>query len=69
MLVWKKKYEACGKAKTPLQKGAATGIGNPIYYVGAMTGRDGLGGASFASKELTEESHQDDQVIGIDRFI
>jgi phosphoribosylformylglycinamidine (FGAM) synthase-like enzyme len=38
-----------------IQKGAATGVGNPVYYVGPGTGRDGLGGASFASRELTEE--------------
>ena len=42
-----------------IQKGAATGIGNPVYYVGPGTGRDGLGGASFASRELTEESAED----------
>ena len=42
-----------------IQRGAASGIGNPVYYVGAATGRDGLGGASFASRELTEESQAD----------
>ena len=42
-----------------IQKGAATGVGNPVYYVGPGTGRDGLGGASFASRELTEESAAD----------
>lgn len=42
-----------------IKRGAATGIGNPVYYVGAATGRDGLGGASFASRELTEESAAD----------
>lgn len=42
-----------------IKRGAAHGIGNPVYYVGAPTGRDGLGGASFASKELSEESIQD----------
>ncbi len=42
-----------------IKRGAAKGIGNPVYYVGAPTGRDGLGGASFASKDLSEESHQD----------
>jgi phosphoribosylformylglycinamidine synthase II len=42
-----------------IQKGAATGVGNPVYYVGPATGRDGLGGASFASRELTEESAED----------
>ncbi len=40
-------------------KGAARGIGNPVIYVGSSTGRDGLGGASFASRELTEESEAD----------
>lgn len=42
-----------------IQRGAATGVGNPVYYVGPGTGRDGLGGASFASRELTEESAED----------
>ncbi|MEO0795435.1 MAG: phosphoribosylformylglycinamidine synthase subunit PurL [Verrucomicrobiota bacterium] len=42
-----------------IKRGAASGVGNPVYYVGAATGRDGLGGASFASKELSEESAED----------
>ncbi len=42
-----------------IRLGKATGVGNPVYYVGAATGRDGLGGASFASKELSEASHED----------
>jgi phosphoribosylformylglycinamidine synthase len=42
-----------------IKRGAATGVGNPVYYVGAPTGRDGLGGASFASRELSEESQAD----------
>ncbi len=42
-----------------IQRGAATGVGNPVFYVGPGTGRDGLGGASFASRELTEESTAD----------
>ena len=42
-----------------IKRGAASGVGNPVYYVGASTGRDGLGGASFASRELTEESQAD----------
>ena len=41
-----------------IQKVTATGVGNPVY-VGPGTGRDGLGGASFASRELTEESTED----------
>jgi phosphoribosylformylglycinamidine synthase II len=39
-----------------IRLGKATGLGNPVYYVGAATGRDGLGGAAFASKELSAES-------------
>ena len=42
-----------------IKRGKATGVGNPVYYVGAATGRDGLGGAAFASKELSEESQAD----------
>ncbi|MCX7003183.1 MAG: phosphoribosylformylglycinamidine synthase subunit PurL [bacterium] len=38
-----------------LQRGCATGVGNPVFYVGAA-GRDGIHGATFASTELTEES-------------
>ncbi len=37
-------------------KSGASGIGNPVLYVGSTTGRDGMGGASFASAELTAES-------------
>ncbi|MBI1869972.1 MAG: phosphoribosylformylglycinamidine synthase subunit PurL [Chlamydiae bacterium] len=42
-----------------LVKGKAVGIGNPVFYVGAATGRDGIHGATFASDELTETSHED----------
>ena len=38
--------------------GRAHGIGNPVIYVGAKTGRDGIHGASMASAEFTEESKQ-----------
>ncbi|MBW4484472.1 MAG: phosphoribosylformylglycinamidine synthase subunit PurL [Tildeniella torsiva UHER 1998/13D] len=37
-------------------KSGAAGLGNPVVYVGSTTGRDGMGGASFASAELTDES-------------
>jgi phosphoribosylformylglycinamidine synthase len=37
-------------------KGAATGVGNAIYYVGAKTGRDGIHGATMASAEFDEKS-------------
>lgn len=39
-----------------IQKGVASGVGNPVMYVGAKTGRDGIHGATFASEELTESS-------------
>src|SRR5438477_3434906 len=38
--------------------GKAKGIGNPVIYVGAKTGRDGIHGASMASAEFTESSKQ-----------
>jgi phosphoribosylformylglycinamidine synthase len=34
----------------------ATGVGNPVIYVGAKTGRDGIHGATMASEEFTEDS-------------
>ncbi|HZG88308.1 phosphoribosylformylglycinamidine synthase subunit PurL [Paenibacillus sp.] len=39
-----------------IQRGIARGVGNPVFYVGPATGRDGIHGATFASEELTEES-------------
>jgi len=37
----------------------ASGPGNPVYIVGADTGKDGIAGAAFASKDITEESADD----------
>jgi phosphoribosylformylglycinamidine synthase len=37
----------------------ATGKGNPVLYVGSATGKDGIGGASFASAEITKESTEE----------
>mgnify|MGYP001563102245 CR=1 FL=1 len=48
-----------------IRKGAATGAGNPVYYVGAATGRDGLAGAAFASRELTEASREDRPAVQV----
>ncbi|HEV3148970.1 MAG TPA: phosphoribosylformylglycinamidine synthase subunit PurL [Chthoniobacterales bacterium] len=48
-----------------LARGAARGVGNPVFYVGAETGRDGLAGAAFASRELTEESRQDRPAVQV----
>jgi phosphoribosylformylglycinamidine synthase subunit PurL len=39
-----------------IARGAAHGVGNPVFYVGPATGRDGLAGAAFASQNLTDES-------------
>lgn len=39
-----------------LAKGLASGEGNPVYYVGAKTGRDGIHGATMASAEFDEHS-------------
>jgi phosphoribosylformylglycinamidine synthase len=38
--------------------GRACGVGNPVIYAGAKTGRDGIHGATMASGEFTEESKQ-----------
>lgn len=35
------------------------GVGNPVFIVGSMTGKDGIMGASFASKEISEDSVSD----------
>jgi len=37
-------------------KGVASGAGNPVYYVGAKTGRDGIHGATMASAEFDDKS-------------
>jgi phosphoribosylformylglycinamidine synthase len=37
----------------------AAGIGNPVFFVGSATGKDGIGGASFASADITEESAEE----------
>ncbi len=39
-------------------KGYASGLGNPILYVGAKTGRDGIHGATMASAEFAEGSEE-----------
>lgn len=46
-----------GVARTDrMATATAAGIGNPVFYVGATTGRDGIHGASFASRDLSAES-------------
>lgn len=46
-------------------KAGAAGIGNPVLYVGSTTGRDGMGGASFASAELSEASLDDRPAVQV----
>ncbi|BAC09235.1 phosphoribosylformylglycinamidine synthase subunit PurL [Thermosynechococcus vestitus] len=62
---------ALGLMETPeIVKSAASGIGNPVLYVGSTTGRDGMGGASFASAELTDESMSDRPAVQVgDPFV
>ncbi len=57
---------ALGLMETPeIVKSGASGIGNPVLYVGSTTGRDGMGGASFASAELSDESEQDRPAVQV----
>jgi len=44
---------------------AAAGVGNPVLYVGSATGKDGMGGAAFASKELDERSNEDRPAVQV----
>lgn len=37
----------------------AEGVGNPVFIVGSATGKDGMGGAAFASADITENSIED----------
>jgi phosphoribosylformylglycinamidine synthase subunit PurL len=48
-----------------IKRGKAVGVGNPVIYVGSATGRDGLAGAAFASRELTEESQKDRPAVQV----
>ncbi len=43
----------------------AKGIGFPVLYVGSTTGRDGMGGASFASAELSKSSSDDRPAVQV----
>jgi phosphoribosylformylglycinamidine synthase len=46
-------------------KAGAEGVGFPVIYVGSTTGRDGMGGASFASAELSEASIDDRPAVQV----
>jgi phosphoribosylformylglycinamidine synthase len=57
---------AIGLMETPeIVKSGAFGVGNPVLYVGSTTGRDGMGGASFASAELSEASVADRPAVQV----
>ncbi len=57
---------AIGLMETPeIVKSGAAGVGNPVLYVGSTTGRDGMGGASFASAELSEDSLDDRPAVQV----
>ncbi|MBW4574964.1 MAG: phosphoribosylformylglycinamidine synthase subunit PurL [Aphanothece sp. CMT-3BRIN-NPC111] len=57
---------ALGLMETPeIVKSGASGIGNPVLYVGSTTGRDGMGGASFASAELSDKSEEDRPAVQV----
>ncbi len=45
-------------AQDAIVKGQASGVGNPVYYVGAKTGRDGIHGATMASAEFDEKTEE-----------
>jgi phosphoribosylformylglycinamidine synthase subunit PurL len=62
---------ALGLMETPeIVKSGASGIGNPVLYVGSTTGRDGMGGASFASAELSDASMDDRPAVQVgDPFV
>jgi phosphoribosylformylglycinamidine synthase subunit PurL len=57
---------ALGLMETPeIVKSGAAGLGNPVLYVGSTTGRDGMGGASFASSELSDASMDDRPAVQV----
>jgi phosphoribosylformylglycinamidine synthase II len=48
-----------------IKKAVATGPGNSVMIVGNWTGRDGVGGAAFASKELHDESDEERSAVQV----
>jgi len=51
--------------KNDILRAVAKGAGNSVILIGAKTGRDGIGGASFASTELDETSDEDRPAVQI----
>jgi phosphoribosylformylglycinamidine synthase subunit PurL len=59
----------CGVARTDrIFYGRAAGVGNPILYIGAKTGRDGIHGATMASDEFGE-GHADEMALAIKKGV
>ncbi|SDL66635.1 phosphoribosylformylglycinamidine synthase [Catalinimonas alkaloidigena] len=51
---------SAGIVKTDMTASATSyGVGNPVFIVGSATGKDGIHGAAFASKDITEDSAKD----------
>ncbi len=48
-----------------IQKGAASGVGNPVFVAGSLTGRDGLKGAAFASRLLGADAREDRPAVQV----
>ena len=51
--------------KEQILRAIAKGAGNSVILIGAKTGRDGIGGAAFASVELNEQSQEDRPAVQI----
>ena len=45
--------------KEDMISATSSGVGNPVFIVGSRTGKDGIHGASFASKDITDDSVDD----------
>ncbi len=51
--------------KGEIVRAVAKGVGNSVILIGAKTGRDGIGGAAFASVQLSEQSDEDRPAVQI----
>ena len=56
---------AVGLLQGEIVSSKAAGIGNPVVYVGSSTGKDGMGGAAFASRELDDNSQEDRPAVQV----
>ncbi|MDD2716759.1 MAG: phosphoribosylformylglycinamidine synthase subunit PurL [Candidatus Wallbacteria bacterium] len=52
-------------ASDGIRRGVASGVGNPVIYVGSKTGRDGIHGATFASDQLDDQSDSDRPAVQV----